>query len=293
MIFFLLCSFTYFTLADVSRTWTVNDARDDRLRLRGPADDGTDEIRIRTEVSTDNDEAFRYRIDYYPDTVNASGFKTEFTVKVMNPIQFDESGNTPGYQPSEDTLISHQRGTPAPLEWSTSDPGFFTWNTTFSNALGMRGHLSDNTAQLNAVQSLSANELKFDLWVDSLIWDALASHLAFHLKIECESDDVPIDQTQSNNFVVGSVLGGPDGFFSWATNVDTFQGPLNSGVAVSANLLFTQNGTELYYTIDTTSKPPSVMWDPLAGLEIISGAGRSTDKIVGIVFGVLFVIGFA
>jgi hypothetical protein len=273
----------------------VSDSRYDRLRLRGPADDGSDEIRIRTEVSSDNDEAFRYRIDYYPDKLNNSSSKTEFTVKVMNPIQFRESGQTPGYQPSEDTEISSPRGTPAPLQTQASDGSFFTWTTNFTNSLGMRGYLVDSTSTLpDSSQELSADELKFDLWIESLTWAAEATHVAFHLKIECESDDIDISRPDADRFVIGpTLLGGPDGFFSWDTTVNTFNGTLNSGNAVPVDLVVTEFDKELYYTVGTVDRPLSVMWDPLAGLDVVTSSGLSTGAILGIVFAVLVSLGGA
>lgn len=234
-----------------------------------------DEIRTELNLYVNNDEAFRFAVEYRT-AETSSGADTSFEVRVFNYISFTESGTTPGYQPAQDALCtgsSNARG-----EWSslptinTPTNNIYEWTTSNTNGLGHTLYLVTDSTSVEGI-SITPNQLKFDISLDlpkaGQQWPKCgsvnATHVAFRARMKTDSSD---DMSESDNSLAttGTAFTGQFKWLPYVTAANSVQFPLvwtQTTEASSGDIVH-------YFTVDaaqaTVSNSFPLVWDPIIGI---------------------------
>ena len=256
-----------------------------RVEACGVSNDTQTEVCTQADLTDDSDEAFRFRMEFENSNAEA---ETEITLKVFNPIQYQESGATPGFQPLEDVIVDSAAGV-----WSgfvKADGLPVSWTAENTNKLSMKFYLPSAPTTLitnMTTLQLDANQIKFDTWAENLVWSANATHFAFRVRVETEMDDDiedgeldddNLDAPQMN--IPAAAPGVASSFFQFDRFVFTYAGDLASP-PTKTPLLVTRDGQDVYLTVDTTSKPQSVLWDPILGVAPAINVNAASATSVG------------
>jgi len=241
-----------------------------RIRARGTSN-VQDEIRTDLNLYANNDEAFRFAIEYrVADT--SSGADTSFEVRVFNYISFSESGVTPGYQPAEDSICtgsSAARGSWTNLPTVNAPTNnIYEWTTENTNGLGHTLYLLTDSTPVEGI-SITPNQLKFDVSLDlakdGRQWPRCnsvnATHVAFRARMKTDSS---VSESANSLSTTGSAFAGQ---FKWLPYVTT-------PTSAQLPLVWTQTteGTDIfhYFTVNaaqaTVSNSFPLVWDPIIGI---------------------------
>jgi len=270
---FLICGFA----TKVTDTWgkkhrdyNMNNTVDGQVQADGSSDgdllSANVECNNASASTSDSDgDGFGLGVKYYKTSNGTTD--VDFKFKLCGVVEFVESGATPGYQKDEDTFIHHYTIS-GWGHWKDVSPVAGTFNAyqaaSDDRIFSIAFYLTKTNATINGVY-IDSNGYKLDLNITNFQYKKTGTELALCAHID--SDQTVTFNTAGNQFEIDGKSGSYKGFMNWITHVDTNNGPVN--------VITTYNTAKarIYYTVNTTSQPTDIMWDPAVGVQSTSSSG--------------------
>jgi hypothetical protein len=279
-----------------------------------PGKDGKeDEVEFRGEWAAGN--LLEFEISYSSEAGSLET-EVELEIEIQELIEFEESGQNPGFQPTEDTIVSSYIEDDASSIWNdwnldhscatsvsytstsetatstsetvtgTSASGDCYFQVSASTSDGVLGTVAYFTSQYAVVAGvpINSNTCKFDISINYPFVSS-TSYLAVLIQAVSETEvDIDDDDNASPN--EGAIVASnPDSVlvasFDWEKTATSTDG---SGSLAVVDVIRTphQNGTKAnYYTFDVVN-PTNVYWDPELGISSGQAAFPSLLVLLGV-----------
>jgi len=225
--------------------------------------------------------------------------KTEFKFRVMNLIEFVESGTNAGFQEGEDTVVQTFTFNGAwnnfvgPTDLPSNANGrlqTFSANTT-DGFFRLESYVTEVLANLNfsAISELKPNQIKMNFDVDfTNYYQQTGTYLAIQGRIKSGRR---ISGAEDGTWETEEVsIAGEDGAsssFSWVSSAETAQGQTIDIIPSALTYVETDDEDwaeyKIYFTFDTTEHT-KFFWDPIVA---VSGAQNIIAPIAMILLAIL------
>jgi len=248
--------------------------------LRSDSAEVEDSFKVNLNFDSEDDNSgFAVELEYHnsASTENSTLLsQNAFKFEVHHLIEFSESGDTDGFQPDEDSIITNS----TICDWDAwsvvTDDSYilFAINTT-DGGLGIEVYLTPTNYSLNDV-SITPNMMKINMNVYDFPYTSSGSRLAIEGQISTsETDSTQTVSIDGSTVILESSSSAVLGSVDWIDQATTESGIVDVIVTVSDDLGF-------LITFDTSSQPMLIQWDPILGYTIVledgTGSGENSDQ---------------
>jgi len=255
------------------RDYAYNSSVDGQIGADGASTDN-DMLSARVECNnasastSDSDgDGFGLGVKYYQNANNGTA-DVDFHYKLCGIVEFIESGQTPGYQKKEDEFVKHYTisGWGHWKNVAPSQAAYLAYQAASDDRIfSIAFYLTSTNATVNGVY-IDSNGYKLDLNITNFQYKKANSQLALCAHID--ADDHVTWNITGNQFEISGKSGQYIGYMNWVDHVDTNNGRVNLITTYNNN----GSNSRIFYTVNTTTQPTQIMWDPAMGVQSTNSA---------------------